>query len=90
MYSFYHLVNITREMLPADDYKSILVAFDDENGEGLNHTYIEGHRLNQFLKEGKPIHYEEMFMTHKNPNKVVYWGVSEKRGWSERHEYNIN
>ena len=89
MTSFYHLVNITRDMLPEDDYKSVLVAFDDEDGEGLNHNYIEGHRLSEFLKNDTPIHYEEMFMTHKRPTKVVYWGLSEERGWAERVEFNI-
>jgi len=32
MFSFYHLVNIDRNQLSGNDYKSILVAFDDENG----------------------------------------------------------
>jgi len=28
-------------------------------------------------------------MVDKNPTKVVYWGISEERGWAERVEYNI-
>lgn len=89
MYSFYHLVNVTRDMLPADDYESVLVAFDDENGEGINHNFVKGHRLDRFLNHGEPIHYEEMFLTDKNPSKVVYWGLSKERGWAERVEFKI-
>lgn len=89
MYSFYYLVNVTRDMLPADDYESILIAFDDENGEGQNHKYVKGHQLKEFIENGKPIHYEEMYMTDKNPTKVVYWGLSKERGWAERVEFNI-
>ena len=89
MYSFYHLVNVTRDMLPADDYESVLIAFDDENGEGLNHKYINGPQLQNFIDKGAPIHYEEMFMTDKNPSKVVYWGLSKERGWAERVEFEI-
>ena len=90
MYSFYHLVNVTRDMLPGDDYESVLVAFDDENGEGINHNYVKGHRLSNFLTKGDPIHYEEMFLTDKNPSKVVYWGLSKERGWAERVEFKID
>ena len=89
MYSFYYLVNVTRDMLPADDYESILIAFDDENGEGQNHKYIKGHQLKEFTENGKSIHYEEMYMTDKNPTKVVYWGLSKERGWAERVEFEI-
>lgn len=89
MKSFYYLVNITREQLPADDYSSILVAFDDENGIGINSKYIQGHQLESFLKKGIPIHYEEMFMVEKDPARVVYWGVSKERGWAERIEIKI-
>ena len=89
MYSFYHLVNIDRNQLPANDYKSILVAFDDENGIGINSKFIDDDRLKNFLQNGKPIHYEEMFMTDKNPTKVVFWGLSETRGWAEKVEINL-
>lgn len=90
MYSFYHLVNIDRGQLPADDYSSILVAFDDENGLSLNSKSITGRDLELFLKEGRAIHYEEMFMTDKKPSRVVYWGYSTTRGWAERIENKIN
>ena len=43
--SFYHLVTIHRNELPADDYKSILIAFDDENGIGIHSKSIDGHQL---------------------------------------------
>jgi glycosyltransferase involved in cell wall biosynthesis len=85
-YSFYHLVNIERYELPADDYTSILVAFDDEDGVGMYSTSVEGNDLQRFLNGDGPIHYEQMFMTDKKPTRVVYWGHSDKRGWAERVE----
>ena len=85
MFSFYHLVTITRQQLPADDYSSIFVAFDDENGIGIETKSIQGSQLEDF-KRGTPIHYEEMFMTEKKPSRVVYWGYSNTRGWAERVE----
>jgi len=87
--SYYHLVNITPEMLPGKDYKSILVAFDDENGNGVHQTYISDDRLTQFLDTDSPIHYEEMFVTNNPPTRVVYWGISKETGWAERVEFNI-
>lgn len=89
MFSFYHLVTIERHQLPANDYKTILVAFDDENGNSIHSIYINDHRLQKFLTEGTPIHYEEMFMTDKKPYRLVFWGVSDKRGWAERYEIKL-
>jgi hypothetical protein len=89
MFSFYHLVTVTRDMLPADDYSSILIAFDDENGIGINSKSIEGNELKNFMQNGTQIHYEEMFLTDKNPSRVVFWGYSPKRGWAERIEIKI-
>jgi len=86
MFSFYHLVDVTVDKLSGKDYNFILVAFDDENGIGINNKYIEGSMLTEYLNNNKPIHYEEMFMTDKKPTKVVYWGHSEKRGWAEKYE----
>ncbi len=87
--SYYHLVNITHEMLPGDDYESVLVAFDDNTGSGIHQTFISDDRLTQFLETGNPIHYEEMFVTNKEPCKVVYWGVSKSNGWAERVEFDL-
>ena len=89
MFSFYHLVTITRDQLSGDDYKSILVSFDDENGIGINSIYISDHRLKQFMEKGIPIHYEEMFMTDKPPARLVYWGLTDNRGWAERIEIKL-
>jgi hypothetical protein len=89
MFSFYHLVNIDRNQLPGNDYTSILVAFDDENGIGINSKSIEGHQLKSFMENGTPIHYEEMFLTDKKPSRVVFWGYSDKRGWAERSEIKL-
>jgi hypothetical protein len=75
-------------MLPGNNYTHILVAYDDENGVGINSMFIEDQRLTDFLEKGTPIHYEEMFMTDVNPSRVVYWGLS-KDGWEERVEINL-
>jgi uncharacterized protein (UPF0297 family) len=89
MFSFYHLVNIERHQMPGDDYKYILVAFDDESGIGINTKSIDGSQLKNFMEKGTPIHYEEMFLTEKKPSRVVFWGYSDKRGWAERAEIQL-
>jgi hypothetical protein len=89
MKSFYYLVNITRDMLPGNDYTGILIAFDDETGKGVESKFIEGPMLESFMKNGTPIHYEEMFMVEKDPARVVYWAVAKERGWAERVEIRI-
>lgn len=87
--SFYYLVNIDRSQLPESDYDDIIVAFDDENGLAIKMDSINDYRLDQFLKLGKPIHYEEMFLTDKLPSRLVYWAHSSVRGWAERIEINL-
>ena len=88
--SFYHLVTVHRNELPGDDYKSILIAFDDENGMAVNSRYIDGYQLQQFLENKGPIHYEEYFQYFdKKPVKMVAWAISETRGWAERIEHKI-
>ena len=89
MYAFYHLVNITPHFLNQKDYDYILLAFDDENGEGIESENIEGTQLQQFLNEGTPIHFEKSFLTDKNPSRVVYWAHSPERGWAEREEIQL-
>ena len=89
MRSFYYLVTIHRHDLHADDYDSILVAYDDENGNGIYSKSIDGYELEKFLNNKGPIHYEEMFLTDKEPSRVVYWGYSNKRGWAERVEIKL-
>jgi len=88
--SFYHLVTVHRGELPENDYKSILIAFDDENGVAVNSKSIEGFALQNFLDNKGPIHYEEHFQYFdKKPVRMVAWGYSESRGWSERIEHKI-
>lgn len=89
MRSFYYLVTIHRHDLPADDYDSILVAYDDENGNGIYSKSIDGFELQKFLNNQGPIHYEEMFLTDKEPSRVVYWAYSNNRGWAERVEIKL-
>jgi hypothetical protein len=86
--SYYHLVNITHDMLTGNDYEHILVSFDDKEGKGIHQIYITDDRLDRFL-QGNTIHYEEMFYTTETPVKVVYWGFSKTQGWMERVELTI-
>ena len=83
------MIDITRSMLPENDYDSIYIAFDDENGIGIESESIKDNRIKDFLQKGTPIHYEKMFMTDVIPTKVVYWAHSKTRGWAERHEIKI-
>ncbi len=87
--SFYYLVNVERKYFPRDNYKHILIAFDDENGNAINHKYIVGQQLDDFIK-GNNIHYEEHFLTDKVPSRVVYWGYTDEDGWVERVEHKID
>ena len=89
MNSFYHLVNVEKRLFADNNYKFVLVAFDDENGESLNSQFIEDYRLTNF-NNGQNIHYEEFFLTDKIPSRVVYWAYSEEKGWCERIEHKIN
>lgn len=89
MQSFYHLVTIHRRDFPRDNYKHILVAFDDIEGKSVNSKFITGHQLEMFIKKGTPIHYEEYFLTDRKPTKLVFWGYTEEEGWVERIEHGI-
>jgi hypothetical protein len=89
MHSFYHLVTIHRSQFSDNDYQHILVAFDDEQGIAMNHRYITGQQLHQFIQTGTAIHYEEMFLVDKKPAKIVFWAYSNERGWLTRIENNI-
>ena len=89
MNSFYHLVNVEKHLFADNNYKFVLVAFDDENGESINSQFIEDHRLVNFNNGGN-IHYEEFFLTDKIPSRVVYWAYSDEKGWCERYEHKIN
>jgi len=88
--SFYHLVTVHRNELPGDDYTSILIAFDDEDGFGINSRTIEGYELQNFLDNKGPIHFEAYFdYFDKEPKRMVAWAVSKERGWAERIEHKI-
>lgn len=89
MQSFYHLVNIEKYRFADNDYKFVLVAFDDELGNPINTEYVDDLRLNEF-NQGQNIHYESFFLVNKKPSRVVYWAFSEKKGWCERIEHKID
>jgi len=89
MNSFYHLVNVDKHLFADNNYKFVLVAFDDENGESINSQFIEDYRLTNF-NNGQNIHYEEFFLTDKILSRVVYWAYNEEKGWCERYEHKIN
>lgn len=88
MKSFYHLVNVEKHLFADNNYKFVLIAFDDENGNSIDSKFIDDHRLKRF-NEGQNIHYEEYFLTDKMPSRVVYWAYSDEKGWCERYEYKL-
>lgn len=87
--SFYYLVTVERKDFPRNNYKHILVAFDDENGMGVNQKYIAGKELDDFINYNINIHYEEYFLSEIQPRRVVYWGYTDEEGWVERIEHEI-
>lgn len=88
--SFYHLVTVHRHELPGEEYSSILIAFDDKDGVGIKSRTIEGEELNEFIKKGRPIHYEEFFTyTGNAPVRMVAWAVDKNKQWAERVEHTI-
>jgi glycosyltransferase involved in cell wall biosynthesis len=89
MGSFYHLITIQRNDFPRNNYKHILVAFDNEEGKPVHTKYIEGRQLEHFMTTGTSIHYEEYFLTDEKPFRVVFWGFTEEDGWVERVDYKI-
>jgi hypothetical protein len=89
MKSFYQLVTVHRADFPDNDYQHILVAFDDEKGDKVNHRFITGPQLQDFMQTGHPIHYEEMFLTDVQPKRMVFWAYSNERGWLQRIEHAI-
>ena len=89
MGSFYHLITIYPHDFPRKNYKHILVAFDDETGKAVNHKYIAGQELQDFMHKGQQIHYEEFFLTDEKPTRVVFWGFTDEEGWVERIENKI-
>ena len=88
--SFYYLVTVNRHELPGNNYSSILIAFDDKDGIGVKSKYIDGQELQNFMRNGKSIHYEEFFtFTGKKPVKMVAWALDKDKGWAERIEHII-
>jgi hypothetical protein len=83
--STYHLVNITKDAFPRDNYTGILVAYDDEQGKAIHSYVISDERLEKLMTEGQAIHYEDFFLTDKRPDKVVIWAHNES-DWLERTE----
>lgn len=88
MESFYYLVTVEKRLFLDSDYKFVLVAFDDENGQSINSKFIDGSQVEAFNK-GQNIHYEEFFLVNKRPTRVVYWAFSDAKGWCERYEHKI-
>lgn len=87
--AYYHLVDITRNILNQNDYDYILIAYDDEDGIGIHSSEVRGKQLQDFIKNGTPVHFENMFNTEIKPFRVVYWAHSPERGFSEREEIKL-
>ena len=89
MGSFYYLVTVEKHLFADNNYKFVLVAFDDEQGNPINSQFIEDYRIHNF-NNGNNIHYEEFFLIDKKPARVVYWAFSDEKGWCERYEHKID
>ena len=89
MESFYYLVTVEKRLFSDNNYKFVLVAFDDELGNSINSKHISGREIEDFNK-GNNIHYEEFFLITKKPSRVVYWAFSDTKGWCERIEHKID
>jgi hypothetical protein len=83
-------VNVEKKDFPRNDYEHILVAFDDETGNSIESEFISDRRLKNLMENGQTIHYEKFFLSSKIPKRVVYWGYTNKDGWTERIENQIN
>ena len=87
-FSNYHLVNITKDLFPDNDYEFILLAYDDENGEGVKLHRIMNDELDEFYRKGV-LHYEDFFLSDTKPVKAVYWGYKKELGWDKRYEFEM-
>lgn len=81
-YSFYNRVYLTRNEFPRNDYKFIHIAYDDENGLPI-YSY-EYRNLDDFIKNGTTIEYEDCFSGKRVPVRFVAWANNGE--WVERIE----
>ena len=84
--SIYFLVTINRHDFPRDDYDGILLAFDDDKYGNLHSEWINDIRLERFINENQPIHFEKTYWGNKLPSKVIYWAHTKDGEWAERIE----
>lgn len=84
MPSFYYLVNIYKKDFPRNDYRHILVAFDDEDGIGVNSEFVQPNFQNGV------IHYAKYFTYDRPIDRVVYWGQTHSGEWVERVETSLD
>lgn len=79
LHSFHYEVNIKKSDFPRNDYKTILVAFDDEKKEGIHSKYVDPVFINGV------IHFTEHFVHDPSRDvvNVVYWGVDKSGEWRE-------
>ena len=83
--SYYNVITVNKSMFAETDYTFMIIAFDDETGTGINTKRIEGHEIQKF-NNGENIHYEEFFLSHIKPVRLVFWAFSKSKGWAERIE----
>lgn len=91
--SFYHCINFDKKEFKLKDYDSIIIAFDDEDGESVFRNDWGEHEIkNCFSTPGDWFSFENIFNKHYNrePVKWVMWAHSKSKGWAERIEGNIN
>lgn len=87
--SFYHCINVGKSEFKGNDYDSMIVAFDDEEGNSVFRDDWDENRIKQeFSKPGDWMSFENIFNTNTNkkPIKWVMWAHSKSKGWAERVE----
>lgn len=78
--SYYWVVRLSKSDFP-NGFDQVLVAFDDIDGLPIK-SYNKS--IDEF-RDGR-LDYEEMFLSRKKPNRVVYWGILDGKFTSDRIE----
>ena len=87
--SFYHCINTPKDQFELDDYDSMIIAFDDQNGDSVFRGDWNEHEVKRkFNEEGDWFSFENIFNQNSNNKAVrwVMWAHSKTQGWAERVE----
>ena len=91
--SFYHCINTPKNQFKLDDYDSMIVAFDDQDGNSVFRAdWGESEVREKFKQNGDWFSFENIFNQNSKNKAVrwVMWAHSKSKGWAERIEGPIN